>query len=822
MRLRSPWSLAFARPLCQQIAKPRSSAASESSCGNSLFQRKAQISTHSNRKTEQRQFATPQSLIGSKPESAYQGSVISPDKRAAVSPIEKQPGIDAVLFNKILRGVVAATNLPSQTVQPVLEVLLKGWANTQTLQEWHNRINSGFLSANDGSQDVASLALAIAFLVDQSRCARPTSKKDLDFVWTLIHDALQNPVMQLGHVSVNRSAQGFLAVPLASILNDGNIDILFRLHVWLPDEQRGEPGFGVHSHQPYAQSWVLAGQGRDHTYEVKVVPDQNSATHAKYALAWTAGTKLDSSYKTHQTFSRVVNTGHYVLAEPGRKIVNRRDMSYTIPAAAFHSSEVEPDALHATLFLFDSSQGFVEDAPVLGPTEAPSYTQIRDTTWISFAALAALVRTARQGEDHVAQAERHMQNSQWQQAFVELKKAYTLYESYPDSVNMARYQTSVLAQLQLLMRTHTLCDSSEIAEWRYFYGRAPLLSGQYSKALEQFDHPSDVTPAITFCRRPSKQGRENLRHLAESGADFERIDEQGCSALDYAVMNSDAVGEEIVLGALRDRMRHRAERELHQRVREARVRKHFREIFRTIMRPFLIGKSCQTLVDARCAYTKTLLEDPAKVRAFDPLKYVRLSDLASLGRFPRSSEGFTHIYHPEKDAEVFLLFFSYRWLNPDPWAKTPDDAENTQYGRMLRAVENFLQLHPSVNREKLGIWVDFACIDQDFPASGIAALPIILAQCDATISIVDDKYYNRAWCSVEMMMIQALQKSYGLHLWYEYAERAFYPGETPSRSSATLKKGSVDAEIILSQKLLRYEQDRPQILFLERQSKLLT
>jgi hypothetical protein len=800
-------------------------------CSHSRIQRQLHISAcPKRRKEERRRFASlPTTLTKGCAESKSPRTAESHDHGAAADHTQKQSGIDndesrepiaAELFDKILRGVVTTTQLPLRTVQPVLQLISERWASSHSLEGWHSLISRGFLPSDDGLRQVAFLALAIAFLVHQSQFARQTSSAGLDFVWTLIRDALQSQVMQLGRLSVNRSAQGFLAVPLCSILSDGDIDILFRMHVWLPDGKRGEPGFGVHSHQPFAQSWVLVGQGRDYAYEVKAAPDQNSATHASYALAWTSGAGLDATYKTHQTFSRVVNTGHYVSVGPGRTVVNRRGMSYTIPAAAFHSSEVEPDGLHATLFLFDSSRGFVRDAPVLGPKEATYYTQTRDAADISFTALAALVDIARQGEDYMARAKKYLQKAQWQQAFGEMRKAQTLCELDPGLAKMANCQKSILSELQSLMRTHTLCDSVEMTGWRCLYGRTLLLDGQYSKALEQFDHSSNVTPAIAFCREPSELGREYLRHLAKSGADFERVDEHGCSALDYAVMNSDSEAEEIVLGALRDRMRCRADSDLHQRVREARVRKHFREIFRMIMRPFLIGNSSRALVDARCAYTQALLEDPAKARAFDPLQYVRFSDLANSGRFPRSSDGLTQVYHPGQDAETLLLFFSYRWLNPDPWATTPDDAENSQYRRTLQAVEEFLQLHQSVSRDNLGIWVDFACIDQDFPSSGIAALPMILAQCDAIISIVDDKYYGRAWCSVEMMMIQALQRSYGLHLWYECVEPGSHRGE--ATMGTALRKGPVDTEIILSQKLLRYEQDRPKILFLERQSKLLT
>ena len=51
---------------------------------------------------------------------------------------------------------------------------------------------------------------------------------------------------------------------------------------------------------------------------------------------------------------------------------------------------------------------------------------------------------------------------------------------------------------------------------------------------------------------------------------------------------------------------------------------------------------------------------------------------------------------------------------------------------------------------------------------GVSALPMIVAQCDSLISLVDDKYYSRAWCCVEVMIVQTLIKSYGIHQWYEH------------------------------------------------------
>ncbi|KAK5168702.1 uncharacterized protein LTR77_006011 [Saxophila tyrrhenica] len=305
--------------------------------------------------------------------------------------------IPATLLNTVLHGVVAATRLSDDTVEPFRQIISDRITSSQNFGNWRHDIDSECASMDD-SRQVGLLALAIAHLVHQSRSARQTPREDLDVIWWMIHDALQSPVMQSAYLSVNRSAQGFLAIPLCSILDDGKIVILFRLHVWLPDGQRGAPGFEVHSHQPFAQSWVLAGRARNYAYEVKPSSDEEQATHARYALEWTSGAGLDTTYKTHQMSSKSVNTGEYVVAEPVSDSLNQNGSSYTVPAAAFHSTTVESDRLHATLFLFDGTQGFVKDAPVLGPKDAESNTQVRDAAGVSAVELATMVEEKRLNE----------------------------------------------------------------------------------------------------------------------------------------------------------------------------------------------------------------------------------------------------------------------------------------------------------------------------------------------------------------------------------------------------------------------------------------
>lgn len=117
-----------------------------------------------------------------------------------------------------------------------------------------------------------------------------------------------------------------------------------------------------------------------------------------------------------------------------------------------------------------------------------------------------------------------------------------------------------------------------------------------------------------------------------------------------------------------------------------------------------------------------------------------------------------------------------------------------------------------------------ACIDQNDPERGVAALPIIVAQCNAVISLIDDQYYDRAWCTVEAMLIQQLCREYGYHLWYEQPETQLPREQSQDVNEAggnCLRAGPKDRLISARDKKLSFEADREKIFFLERQTNLL-
>ncbi|KKZ63060.1 hypothetical protein EMCG_02561 [[Emmonsia] crescens] len=896
---------------------------------------------------------------------------------------------------RVLQGVAVATKMLAINVEPIAQWVSSygthkhDMPDSLSFRDWNEGTASNFLKDEESLQ-LANLALGVTYLREKSRRAQgDVSASHLALVWGLIHGALTSPLLRRPLGSVSRSAQGFLAVPLCSLVEDGNIDELFRLHVWLPDGQRGDPDFAIHSHQPFAQSWILAGEGRDHSYGVKPVANSADATHAEYELAWHDGSKMDTTYKTHQTLSTVANTRVLMHATPTQLAVHTSGMTYTIPEATFHRTEVLPDTFHATLFFFDSRRGFNKDARVLGPMDVESKTQLRDASGVASTTLANMVNAVRSWETFMLQGQHHAQRAEWEHALREFNSALNLCDSVEKFPNSARYRHLVMGELgntnrrfgryekakeileqalqemgpslqrvefsgelgvvyrhmnrleeakhafqiqyntakqlqferamcravgnlgmtnyqlsqqkgdeallemaieQLNERVHSarhiketinsqpdlttrlqwlkvattwesiglsrlsLCyaaqgnakqaistaleslnisnrseDSTVVAMSRFFYGRALLLNRQLEEALKQFNPRTMCTPAIALCKEPSEEHCQYLRELVDVGVDMDLVDEQGYTALDYAVFNGDAKTEKLVLEGLRRKLKGDVERELNERQAEARIRKGYRELFQEKMRPVLLsGDGLQAL---RHMYANELAADEEKRRMFDGLKFMRFSDFLHFGKLPRSSDNLAQQFlsRPDRSGRVstaeFVIFFSYRWINKESGASSPDDTKNTQYCRMIDAAEQFLKLHPSVDRERLGIWIDQACINQDDPAPGVSALPMILVQCDAVISLFDDTYHQRAWCSVEVMMVQTLRKSYSQHLWYEQVLAPQSQGDDDAGESGNekwiLREGPIELKIVMAEKQLTFEEDRTKVLFLERQSRLL-
>ncbi|KAI5997101.1 hypothetical protein EDD15DRAFT_393875 [Pisolithus albus] len=365
--------------------------------------------------------------------------------------------ISTSALSRVFCGVVVATKTPKEVAAPIHEWISsfekKGTSDHDATvtslrpEKWCEAAASS--SLHEDSEQLVRVAIGVAFLREKARRSQDATPADLAMVWDLVRGAITHPMTTGPCFSASRSSQGFLAVPLCSLLKEGNIDELYRFHVWLPDGQRGNLDFAVHSHQAFAQSWILAGMGKDYQYTFDPVTSMEDATHAVYALSWTDNNKNTSAtYKTHQTSSTVVNTKKLgrttCMAGPS---VHTRDMSYYIPSAVYHSTEVASDTLHATLFVFDSHRGFVKDAPVLGPKDSESSTQMRDPAGVTPAALAKMVEKLRQWEVLMEQGRQDSKDAKWLGALEAFSKALNLFESAADFPNAKRCQKQALDQL---------------------------------------------------------------------------------------------------------------------------------------------------------------------------------------------------------------------------------------------------------------------------------------------------------------------------------------------------------------------------------------
>ncbi|PKS12586.1 hypothetical protein jhhlp_000794 [Lomentospora prolificans] len=889
---------------------------------------------------------------------------------------------------RVLQGVLVAAKINEDDAAPVHQWFSDPATFTPqsvqadqaliALQDWCSKAETKFRGEDD-ARHISLITIGITFLRVMGRKGAQVQTNELDIVWSIVRDALDVVPESKLHWVASRSAQGFISVALCSLIKDGNIDELFRLHVWMPDGFRGNPDFAVHSHQAFAQGWILAGEGKDTPYKVEYDTSLGEATHARYALAWTDGKdKGNSTYKTHQQSSTVVNTGDFMRIEKQKSTIQTRGMSYTIPEASFHTSTIQSDVLHATFFFFDASRGFIKDAPVLGPKDAQSFTQIRDPAGITPAQLVNRVDAVRKWEVFMARGRYHMDRAGWEHALRELNSALHLCQSEKGFPNAQRYicivhgelgntyrrfgrydqaeshlrkaidglgvctervefsgelgvlyrhmnrvsearlafldqyetakalgfdrptcravgnlgmvyyqlfgetgdtnllhkaiqylnerierarrlqdeeqnldfdggaerrrrqahtweiiglsrlslchsarkdnKAAIETSLKALELTEASKDTTVIAVSRLFYGFALLKDGQRDEALQQFNPPYGCTPAMALCKEPSEEHRQYLHELIDAGADLDLVDEHGYTALDYAVFSGDTKMEALVLEGLR-KVPGYTEEGIIRRQSEAMLRKGYRELFQEELRPVLLGGGRDSIEKLRIRYAEELAKDKRKSDMFDQLKFLRYSDFVKFGKFPRSDDSVTETFAPESEhyAGEYIVFISYRWLKVANVTTSPDDQNNTQYNRVIAAVERLLQLHPDISPSRLSIWLDYACVDQEGPAKGVAALPMILAQCNAVVSLVDDEYYTRAWCSVEVMMVQTLKKSYHLHEWYEQTREDGGQG----LPQWILRPGPMDIVITMADKRVTLEEDRAKTLFLERQTRLL-
>ena len=273
----------------------------------------------------------------------------------------------------------------------------------------------------------------------------------------------------------------------------------------------------------------------------------------------------------------------------------------------------------------------------------------------------------------------------------------------------------------------------------FFYGKVLYATGQKEEALKAWNPgPGQCSSAIALCKEPSKEHAGYLKELADAGCDFSSYDEQGFSALDYAEMSDIAYKmgmTQTILDSFRRDLRvvfasqeaHLSESQISTMVKaeiqtrraQAKVRWCYRDILQEKVRPELRKHNTDAIGNLRTIYANSLTMDKWKRRTLDWFRYVEYNEFKRLGRLPIADEDreVTNEWSTRAivdsheiggdQSNVFIVFFSYRWIGAsrDPPIEGPDDAYNTQYRRMLQALELLLEEQKEVSPDNVGIWL---------------------------------------------------------------------------------------------------------------------
>lgn len=712
-------------------------------------------------------------------------------------------------LQRLFQGVIRAQNIDSDVAQKIIR-----WISEQDtlsdhvqleLKAWEDKSYANF-AGEACLRDVIRLVIGVAYLQGSSKnTSKPQLTLDPDLAWSLIKGALDNSVCK---GQCFRGPQGFLAIHLCSlILEGGKTDELYRLHVWMPNDQRANTDFSVHSHQAFGQSWILAGEGEDIVYHVEAA-DELTATHCRYEV--TQDFIVDQDGERRRVSSTLHNTGGLVKAAIATRNNHTRDMTYTMPAGSFHKSEVGAGKLHATLFMFDSQRGWKEDATVLGPMYADKHQNARIQTTFQPKDLKAAIEEAQEWEGVMLQAEIHAGRAEWEDALERIDYALRLCGNYstlrtapmyealalvrlgstyrrfgrydkareymtkarkkmPESKHMVwllgelgvvyRHNNS-LAEAKLVLQEqyeaanrqdlpveacraignlgmvnyqlyqinhdeallmhaidqctervktaemvgnltwalvgysrlalcHIACgkpeeallvakkgleaskaspDPTAVAFTRFFLGKAFLSNRQKEEALTQFDPVDPCTPAMAFCKEASEEHLDYLQQLIDNGADLDRVDEDGYSALDYALFGRHVGTQELIISGLQRQL---GLVEAASRLMQSRAREGYRAIFQESFRPVLRqmdSKNGSTLQCMREVYARNLMGDPQRHEIFDELRSISYTDFCKAGRLPPFTDGLAQaqpcsdeLNTPERHPTApFLIFMSYR------------------------------------------------------------------------------------------------------------------------------------------------------------------
>ena len=393
-----------------------------------------------------------------------------------------------VVLLHTLKGVVLASDAHESSAEAALRQvsslkLSSSDTETNSFENWLQAVTGDSGHGNEDAPHITKLAAAVTYMRHKCQHAAPKDSlgaAELKNIWDVIRAALLSPLY--AEKRAVRSHQGFLSVPLCDIRKpNGDNEELWRLHLWLPNRPQPDPEFIIHSHKSYAQSWILAGEGTNGEYDVEPVEDVAKATHAIFALT-------DHRTITHrQLSSTIVNTGKFLKMKNLHVEPHTRDMSYVVPAAAFHTSQVQLSKVHATIFFFDASRGYSNDGGVsLGPKELPRVEQNRDPGGFMADLLASVVDAVRNWETSLEEGLSFAREREWPQARAVFEKMVTTWKPLPDAAPGAKVPSSSNDVRSL---NHYPEMAQMLGSWAQYVvqGRACLAKADTTAAQKHFD-----------------------------------------------------------------------------------------------------------------------------------------------------------------------------------------------------------------------------------------------------------------------------------------------------------------------------------------------
>ena len=263
-----------------------------------------------------------------------------------------------------------------------------------------------------------------------------------------------------------------------------------------------------------------------------------------------------------------------------------------------------------------------------------------------------------------------------------------------------------------------LPDPTSRAHARFYYGYALWKAGKNQEARDMFefqgsDDRDKCTPAMAFCKEPSAEYRGYLELIIHAGARMHHDDEQGYSALDYAVFSGNEQTELIVIRGL-NASAEAGDMFSSSSVSDLRYQAHLRKLYRTILqehfRPAFSYNLDDPIGQAREKYAQLLGNNSAMTTQLDRLKFVKYKTFRAHHRLPRFDDRDVvteYQSHDDGTAEhPVVVFISYRWIGASstPPLAGPDDQSNTQYLRMIDAMEK-LKRSRRLREDDLALWL---------------------------------------------------------------------------------------------------------------------